>query len=175
VGNLHAQKPIASIATSTELPVAPDEPIRSGAHAELACGISDWDAVYPVHQMRLQVSPTARVYEIDSAADWHNLVQRTWDPATHPGSDDSLRDAAGIDNGPAPTWSAVADDYDGVHLTFAGLLTALYVPHATEEVSTTLWAWNWESTRWLRSVFASATPLDDLPEAPEDPDFYRPW
>jgi hypothetical protein len=170
----YAQKPAASIATSTELPVARDEPIRSGAHAELSCGISDWNAVYPVHQVRLQVSSTARVYDVDSAADWHSLVQRYRDPATHPGSDDSLRNAAGIDNGPAPAWSMVADDYDGVHLTFAGLLTGLYVPRTTEEVSTTLWAWNWESTHWLRSVFTTATTLDDLPGAPEDPDFYRP-
>lgn len=170
----YAQKPIASIATSTELPVARDEPIRSGAHAELACGISDWDAVYPVHQVRLHVSSTARVYEVDSAADWHSLVRRYWDPATHPGSDDSLRSAAGIDNGPAPAWTTVAGDYDGVHLTFAGLLTGLYVPHVTDAVSTTLWAWNWESTYWLRSVFTTATTLDDLYEAPEDPDLYRP-
>jgi hypothetical protein len=171
----YAQKPLRSIETSTELPVAHDEPIRSGAHAELSCGISDWDAVYPVHQVRLQVSSTARVYEVGSAADWHSLVQRYGGWATYPGSDDNLRDAAGIDNGPAPTWSTVAEDYDGVHLTFAGLLTGLYVPHTTEDVSTTLWAWNWESTHWLRSVFTSATTLDDLPEAPEDPGYYCPW
>lgn len=171
----YAQKPLRSIATSTELPVPPDEPIRSGAHAELSCGVSDWDAVYPVHQARLQVSSTARVYEVNSAADWHRLVQRYWDPATHPGSDAHLHDAAGIDNGPAPTWSRVADDYDGVHLTFAGLLTGLYVPYTTEAVSTTLWAWNWESTHWLRSAFTSVTTLDDLPETPQEPGYYRPW
>jgi len=55
------------------------------------------------------------------------------------------------------------------------LLTGLYVPCTTGEVSTTLWAWNWESTHWLRSVFTSATTLDDLPEAPEDPGYDRPW
>jgi hypothetical protein len=170
----YAQKPVASIATSTELPVERDEPVRSGAHAELACGISDWAAVYPVHQLRLEVADTARVYEIESSADWHRLVARYWDPATHPGSDDSLRNASGIDNGPAPAWSAVARDYDGVRLTFAGLLTGLYVPYTADQISTTLWAWNWESTRWLRSVFSSHTTLDDLPRPPEDPDFYRP-
>jgi hypothetical protein len=111
-----------SIATSTGLPVARDEPIRSGAHAELSCGISDWGAACPV---RLQVSAMARVYEVGSAVDWHRLVRRYGDPATRPGSDDSLRDAAGIDNGPAPAWSMVAGDYHGVHLTFAGLLTGL--------------------------------------------------
>jgi hypothetical protein len=124
--------------------------------------------------VRLQVSSTARVYDVDSAADWHSLVQRYRDPATRPGSDDSLRNAAGIDNGPAPASSTAADGYDGVHLTFAGLRAGLYVPRTTEDVSTTLWAWNWESTHWLRSVFTTATTLDDLPGASEDPDFYRP-
>jgi hypothetical protein len=170
----YAQKPLRSIATSTELPVASDEPIRSGAHAELSCGISDWDPVYPVRQVRLRVSSTARVYQIDSAADWHRLVQGYGDWAGCLGSDANLRDAAGIDAGPAPTWSRVAEDYDAVHLTFAGLLTGLYLPYGTEEVSTTLWAWTWESTHWLRSAFIGATPLDDLPEPPEDPVFSRP-
>jgi hypothetical protein len=39
----------------------------------------------------------------------------------------------------------------------------------------TLWAWYWESTHWLRSVFTSATRLGDLAEAPQGPDYYRPW
>lgn len=172
---IYAQKPVRRITTSTELPVGPDEPIRSGAHAELACGSSDWDAGYPVRQARLRIAATARVYEVDSAADWHELVLRYGDLAAHPGSDGSLRDAAGIDNGPAPTWSAVAADYDGVHLTLAGLLTGLYLPCASERISTTLWAWEWESTHWLRSVFTSVTPLDDLLEPPEDPGYGRPW
>ncbi|MGJ6964875.1 hypothetical protein ACSDR0_23470 [Streptosporangium sp. G11] len=170
----YAQKPLRSIVTSTELPVARDEPIRSGAHAEISSGISDWAPVYPVRQVRLSVSTAARIYEVDSAADWHRLVQRYGNVATHPGLDESLRDAADIDNGPAPTWSSVANDYDAVHLTFAGLLTGLYVPHTTEEFSTTLWAWNWESTHWLRPVFIRGTSLDELPQAPEDPGYHRP-
>ena len=164
----YAQKSLSGVVTSTELPGLPARrAIRSGAHAELACGCSDWNPVYPVRQARLQVSSAARVFEVDSAADWHRLVLRYGDPATHPGSDANLLDAAGINNGPAPTWSAVAEQYDGVHLTFAGLLTALYVPNTIAEVSTTLWAWNWESTHWLRSVFTTAATLDDLPEPPD--------
>ena len=59
-------------------------------NAELACSSSDRNPVYPVRQLGLQVSSTARVYQVDSAADWHGLVLRYRDPATHPGSDDSL-------------------------------------------------------------------------------------
>ncbi len=174
----YAQKPLRSIATSTELaaqstpsPSSPSSPsIRSGAHAELGCGSSDWSPAYPVRQARLRVAATARVIEIHSAADWHHLVLSHGDPATHPGSDPNLFDSAGIDNGLAPTWSAVAADHDGVHLTFAGLLTALYVPVTTGATTTTLWAWEWESTRWLRPVFTAVTPLPDLTEPPRASD-----
>jgi hypothetical protein len=162
----YAQRPRQGIATSTELPVPASAAIRSGAHAELAYGSSDWHAGYPVRQARLHVAPTARIFEIDSAADWHRLVRSYRDPRSHRDSDTHLLDTAGIDHGPAPVWSAVAGDYDGVHLTFAGLLTGLYQPVTTGKITTTLWTWQWESTRWLRSVFTAVTALPDLREPP---------
>lgn len=57
-----------------------------------------------------------------------------------------------------------------MHLTFAGLLAGLYQPVTTGEVSTTLWTWQWESTRLLRSVFITITALPYLPESPTCPD-----
>jgi hypothetical protein len=169
---VYAQKPLDHFLTSTELPVPADSAGRSGAHAELCCGISDWAPEFPMQVTGLDVAPTARVYEIHSAADWHALVLRYADPSTHPGSDANLWSSAGIDNGMSPTWSAVARDYDGVHLSLAGLLTALYVPVA-DPSETTLWAWNWESTLWLRSAFTAVTPQPPFVER-EDPGFWSP-
>ncbi|NAZ75483.1 hypothetical protein GTQ99_08615 [Kineococcus sp. T13] len=164
----YAQKPLQSLITSTELSVPAGEPIRCSAHAELACGSSDWNAVYPVRQQRLHVAEGARVAEVHSAADWHELVVRYGDPATHPGSDGSLARSADLDNGLAPTWSAVAEDYDGVHLSFAGLLSALHVPTTSTGVgTTTLWAWEWERTHWIRPAFTATTELPELPEPPQ--------
>ncbi|WP_345433902.1 hypothetical protein, partial [Modestobacter marinus] len=152
----YAQKPLHALITSTELAVPADEPIRSSAHAELACGSSDWNAAYPVDQQRLRVAERARIAEVHSAADWHALSTRYGDPATHHGSDTNLRELAEIENGLAPTWSALAADYDGVHLSFAGLLSALYVPVSSPQIgTTTLWAWDWECTHWIRSVFTT--------------------
>ncbi|MGY2079118.1 hypothetical protein [Modestobacter sp. SYSU DS0657] len=169
----YAQKPAHALITSTELAVPADEPIRSSAHAELACGCSDWDAVYPVAEQRLRVAERARVAEVHSAGDWHDLCARYGDPATHHGSDANLRDAAGIDNGLAPTWSALAADHDGVHLSFAGLLSALYVPVSSPDVgTTTLWAWNWECTHWVRSVFTAAAAMPELTESPPAADHW---
>ncbi|GAA4748619.1 hypothetical protein GCM10023328_33750 [Modestobacter marinus] len=171
----YAQKPVHALITSTELAVPAGEPIRSSAHAELACGASDWDPAYPVDQRRLQVAEHARIAEVHSAADWHALSTRYGDPATHHGSDSSLREVAEIDNGLAPTWSALAADYDGVHLSFAGLLSALYVPVSSPQSgTTTLWAWDWECTHWIRSVFIDTTALPQLPEPPQAMNYWQP-
>jgi hypothetical protein len=159
---IYAQKPERSVTTSTELDVPPGRPVRTGAHAVLAHGITDWTPDYPVLQTRLDIASGARVHEIHSAADWHDLALRYGDRSTYPGSDHYLREATGIDNGLAPVWSAVAADFDGVHLSFAGLLTSLYVPVVTDGVTTTHWAREWESTCWLRPVFTGVTRLPDL-------------
>lgn len=165
----YAQKPEHGMMTTTELRVAPAEQVRSGGHANLACGRGgDWQPVYPVSQVRLQVASSARVFEVHSAADWHSLTTRYGDPATHHGSDENLREAGGIDNGLAPTWSAVAADYDGVHLSFAGLLTAAQSPMTSNLIgTTTLWAWDWESTHWVRSAFTATETLLAMVERPE--------
>lgn len=164
----YAQKPERAVITTTELPVGDNEEIRSGGHADLACGGGDWSPVYPVEQYRLQVAADARVFEVHSAADWHSLAARYGDPGTHRGSDANLQDLAGIDNGLAPTWSAVAADYDGVHLSFAGMLTAIQAPVSGALFgTTTLWAWDWECTHWIRSVFTTTEALPALEERPD--------
>ena len=150
--------------TSTELPVADDEPARSGVHAALGTWTGDWAAELPLRQHRFRVPPSARVHEIRSARDWHALCLRYSDPARYTGPDTNLLDSAALNHGPAPEWRRVAADWDGVHLTFAGLLTALYVPVAASGVLTTLWTWEWESTLWLRPVLEHAEALPDLRE-----------
>ena len=162
----YAQQPAdhARRRTSTELPPAVGEPARSGVHAALGCWAGDWDPVYPLRQTRFRVPASARVHEIRSARDWHALCLRYADTANYAGPDTNLLDSAQLNHGPAPEWSRVAGDWDGVHLTFAGLLTALYVPVAASGVLTTLWTWEWESTLWLRPVLEEAEALPDLAE-----------
>lgn len=152
--------------TSTELPAGAQPSIRSGLHAQLA-GVSDWSPAYPLCQTRLHVAPTARVYEVNGPGDWHRLVRTYTDPATHTGSNPNLLDSAGIENGPAPTWSAAAADLDAVHLTFGGYLTSLYVPVTTGGITTTLWSWESERTLWLRDVFTARDTLPDLAAEPD--------
>lgn len=165
---VYAQRRAAGgLETSTELPAGAVPTIRSGLHAQLAAGGSDWHPEYPLRQTRLHVDPTARVYEVNSPGVWHRLARAYTDPAASSGSDRNLADCAGIEHGPGPTWSAAAADWDAVHLTFGGFLTSLYVPVTTGGITTTLWSWDSERTLWLRDV---STARDTLPELAGDPD-----
>jgi hypothetical protein len=84
------------------------------------------------------VRPEARIYEIHRPDDWTALSRR------YPAEVDGLA---------VPDWLAVADDYDAVHLSMAGFLTATR--------STTLRHWDSESTLWFRAKFSQPSRLPD--------------
>jgi hypothetical protein len=165
---IYAQHPNYTdcIDTSTELDVAPAQ-VRSGLHNELAGAVpTDWNPNYPLRQARITVTNTARVYEIHQPQAWHELTMRYADLDEYAGPDTNLLSSAGIDHGPAPIWHRVAADWDGVHLSFFGLLTTLYRPLTHDDITTTLWAWLSERTLWLRNTFQTVTELEPLTETP---------
>ena len=170
--NTYAQHPVFDecVDTSTELDVRGEAEIRSGLHTELSdLVLGDWAPTYPLRQSRLRVAPSARVYEIHSAADWHRLARRYADRDAYRGPDPNLLSAAGLDHGVGPAWERVAADWDGVHLSLFGLLTALYTPVSTDGETTTLWTWCCERTVWLRNVFDEITNLPPLTGRPAPP------
>lgn len=93
----------------------------------------------PYHPWRLEVSPTARIYEVHGPQVWHTLCLAF--PFNVPG---------GM---VMPNWEAVARTWDGVHLSMGGLLTSEGVRWSTPEGWTQITGWNVESTVWLRWVF----------------------
>ncbi len=102
----------------------------------------------------LAATPQARVAEIHSPANWWDFASRYRDPS--PGyvyNPQAQRTAAfeRLD----PDWSRVAADWDAVHLSIGGYLTAEDVPFERDGVTTELRGWNLESTVWLRWVFES--------------------
>ena len=170
---IYAQHPNYAncIDTSTELDVAPAQ-VHSGLHNELAGAVpTDWYPNFPLRQARITVADDARVYEIHQPQAWHELTLRYADLAEYEGPDANLLSSAGIDHGPAPIWHRVAADWDGVHLSFFGLLTTLYTPITQDGITTTLWAWSSERTLWLGNAFDAVNYLEPLTEAP-DPDSF---
>jgi hypothetical protein len=59
-----------------------------------------------------------------------------------------------------PDWSKVAADWDGVHLSVGGWLTAEDVPYESGGVITELRGWDVESTAWFRWSFDDVEPID---------------
>jgi hypothetical protein len=166
---IYAQHPNYAdcIDTSTELDVAPGTEIRSGLHNELAGAVpTDWNPDYPLRQARITVAQGARVYEIHQPQAWRELALRYGDLDAYAGPDSSLLSSAGIDHGPGPVWHRVAADWDGIHLSFFGLLTTLYTQLTHDGITTTLWAWSSERTLWLRTAFQGVSQLEPLTEAP---------
>ena len=166
---VYAQHPVFDdcVVTSTELDVPAGDEVRSGLHSELTgLGLSDWTPEYPLKQARIRVAARARVYEIHSAADWHRLTTRYGDRDGYRGPDENLLTLGGIDHGIGPVWERLAAEWDGVHLSFLGLLTALYAPVTSDGATTTLWTWCCERTLWLRNVFDAVEPVQNLAERP---------
>lgn len=134
----------------------------------------------PVSRWQLPAGPDARVFEVHRPADWVQLV--TTYPATgrpHPewelpglnqhrraldrllAIDGQHGARTSIRRHLVPDWAAVAADYDGVHLSWAGFLTTEgHVSDLGEGDVAMLRYWFSERTLWVRDVFAEPVPLD---------------
>lgn len=146
-------------------------------HDEL---VSAWElSPGPISRWHMPVRPDARVWEVHSPTDWARLVLAYPKVATKahqswelPGPNQHRRDLAdllGVAGQRAaratvkrqlvPDWDAVAKDYDGVHLSWAGLLTTEgYVSDLPDGSVTMLRYWWSERTLWLADVFGSPVP-----------------
>ena len=141
----------------------------------------------PVKCWRMRVSESARVFEINSAWDWHNLSvsypMRSARDASDPESDDMagwgvypMRNAtneyggsanrADMDKWLTPDWNAVAADWDGVHLTLFGLLTAEKLRVASAAGWSLHRFWDVEQAMWLRWAFDKVERLQDYDAMP---------
>lgn len=147
-------------------------------HGEL---MSAWEHYRgPISRWRLPVRAGARVWEIRSVRDWARLVEtypreargrhEGWEL---PGPNQDLwelrellavpgQSAARVRTGGhlLPDWAAVAEEWDGVHLTWAGFLTSEgRVWDLEGEVVTMLRYWGSERTLWLADVFGEPEPF----------------
>lgn len=135
----------------------------SGGHSCLdtviALGVGEWGAEETRRRFAAEIDASVRVFEVSGPADWHSLCVSFPSVNQHPNS------PAGI-NTLSPDWRRVATEWDGVHLTFMGLLTAPFVRHCSAAGTTMLWSWDTEGTFWLPGNFLRA----GRPLAPVDRD-----
>lgn len=161
--------PWAGLWTVTDPPPA--------AHDGLASAWELFDG--PVSRWRLPVRPGARVWTADGPDDWADLVRAYPRPAVRlhggwelPGLNQRPADLAALLAVPGqtaardvvaahllPDWAAVAADHDGVHLSWAGFLTAEgRVVDLGDGAVTMLRYWASERTLWLADVFGEPRP-----------------
>lgn len=99
-----------------------------------------------------------RVFEIQAADDWNWLCGRfPAEPA------ELLRSRSQLPKLVAPDWNAVGREFDGVHLTAAGVATAQGVLLPLGEHVTMLWGWDAECTAWLTWPVEEMTLLGAVP------------
>ncbi len=112
---------------------------------------------------RLAAGPSARIFEIDGPLAWHDLCVRY--PAEGR-MDSGTPDFSGDEGRLCPDWSAVAGDWDAVHLSLGGLLTSDQVRIDSSSGWTYHWDWQLEHTVWLRWMFIASERMADHHEAP---------
>jgi hypothetical protein len=144
--------------TSTELD---DTGVVTSFLACVAYGTGDIavDFRLPFAGFRLAIAHSALVFEIAGPREWHHLCTRY--PATD--KDGRL----------VPEWSAVADDWDAVHLTLGGLLTSEQARVESAAGWTEHAGWDAEQTVWLRGAFSDVVRLPNIAELVEPPDWLQ--
>jgi len=105
----------------------------------------------------LEPASGSRIYEISEPTSWTSLVARYPLDVSLAKRHDWWRTTRVEGPWLMPDWSAVAADYDGVHLTVAGYLTTAgrYLP--VGQSGTVLAGWNPDETYWLNDVLRPGT------------------
>ena len=130
----YAQKPLGNQITSTLY--GPYLTSKLVAYDKRA---GDYYCEFPLAWWSMCFLEDVRVFEIHGPSDWHDLCVRYPAKGTE---DDRL----------VPNWGAVSQEWDGVHLSFGGLLTAEQNRYESPAGWTMLDAWHAEQTFWLRAL-----------------------
>ncbi len=145
----YTQKPGSSVVTSTAVGAT------SSALAALRHASGDYHEELPLAHFRLWPTPTASVFEINDAQSWHRLC------SSFPANDSSGR--------LVPDWNSVVREWDGIHLTFGGLLSSDLVAVESHEGVSQMRFWEFEQTQWLRWCFDRIEELPEIVDFPEPP------
>ncbi|MCA9834207.1 MAG: hypothetical protein KC435_09690 [Thermomicrobiales bacterium] len=105
------------------------------------------------------IVPKCRICEIESAEAWVDLCQRYPLDVTWGKRHDWYRTTGRIGRWVMPDWSAVAREYDGVHLTVMGYLSAAGVAIPVDDTASVIAGWNPDETWWLTNTISFGEPV----------------
>jgi len=111
---------------------------------------------------RVHIPADARIYEIDGAAAWAELAGRYPLEVTASRRHDWYRITGRTGTWVIPDWSQVLHDFDAVHLTIAGYLSAAGTNIRLDaDRSTVLAGWDPDATYWLTDLDRDASTVAD--------------
>ena len=161
----YAQKPYFNQHQTTSTLYGPNLTSELVAYDERT---GDYYCDFPLARWTMRFLEEVRVFEIHEPADWYDLCVKY--PAKYERGRTRL----------VPNWGAVAEEWDGVHLSLGGLLTTEQNRH--ESISgwkygwAMLDAWHAEQTYWLRPLKTEAERQSDFEKDMGFPEIegYRP-
>ncbi len=142
----YAQKPVSNQITSTLY--GPHLTSKLVGYDER---VGDYMCEFPLAWWSMRFLEDVRVFEIHGPSDWHDLCVKYPAKGT---KDDRL----------VPNWGAVAEEWNGVHLSLGGLLTTEQNRYESPTGWSMLNSWHAEQTYWLRALST---------ETERQPDFNR--
>lgn len=113
--------------------------------------------------------PGARVFEVTGPDDWAQLVASYPLDVTRSRRHDWWRVTGWAGSWLIPDYAAVAADYDAIHLTVLGYLTAADRCLPVEDARTMLAGWDPDATYWLADFLAPAGPTSRWEQLDENP------
>lgn len=143
------QKPLRRISTST---------LKGSVSSEMIAydlRVGDRMIEFPLTAYLLVIPESYRVLEIHCPAQWHDLCVNY--PA--PGRDQSGRPDGRV----VPDWNAVSTDWDGVHLSFGGLLASEQARYERDGIRSMHQFWESELTYWFKTDGIAAAKLPEYP------------
>ena len=147
----YAQKPYGNQITSTLY--GPHLTSELVAYHDV---VGDYICEFPLAWWTMRFLEEVKVFEIHDPADWYDLCVRY--PAKYEDGRTRL----------VPNWGAVAEEWDGVHLSLGGLLTAEQNRHESISGWKYGWAmldsWHAEQTFWLRALKTETERQPDFDE-----------
>lgn len=163
----YAQKPDWGILTSTDVTGTGISSLLVGC-SETAGDLGPLSLPTPRH--RVLVSADARVFQVDGPLAWRRLCLSYPVAGNHEIAPVGHDFPTSGDNGQiVPDFAAAARDWDAVHLTLGGLLTAVQVRLDGPEGWTWLHGWDAEHTFWLRWAFDGIEAMPDVSAELEAP------
>ncbi|MBV9450411.1 MAG: hypothetical protein JO345_31430 [Streptosporangiaceae bacterium] len=126
----------------------------------------------------IEITSRARIWEIAGPDDWGRLTARYPRDVTVSRRHDWFRMTGRDVSWVLPDWPKVAQDWDGVHLSIAGFITATGFATTVGDAATVLIGWDPDQTLWLNDVFTAvdhAGSWTGTPGLEAFPDLHLPW